>query len=129
MANQPSLEIVASAFNSWRKNRPSRSGKIPAALRQQTLGLLPLHSKSEITRALRISGSQLKTWQQAEQFVQEDAFQPAEFVALASEPADHSPLLNVRLRCSGGAELSLSGPLSPAHLAAVVQSLQQGKMQ
>ena len=129
MANQPSLEIVASAFNSWRKNRPRRSEKIPAALRQQTLGLLSLHSKSEITRALRISGSQLKTWQHSEEAVQVASVQPAEFVALASAPADHLPLLDVRLQYPGGAELSLSGPLSPAHLAAIVQSLQQGKMQ
>jgi hypothetical protein len=60
MPKQDQLSIVVTAFEYWRSNRNGRQVPTPTALREQTVELLNHYSSSQITSALRISGSQLK---------------------------------------------------------------------
>ena len=62
MSNQDQLTTVVTAFEHWRSNRNGRKVPTPLPLREQTVALLNYYSSSQITSALRISGSQLKQW-------------------------------------------------------------------
>lgn len=62
MSNKDQLSTVVSAFEHWRSNRNGRQVPTPNALREQAVALLNHYSSSQITSALRISGSQLKQW-------------------------------------------------------------------
>jgi hypothetical protein len=62
MPNQDQLLTVVTAFEQWRSNRNGRQEPTPNALREQAVSLLNNYSSSQITSALRISGSQLKQW-------------------------------------------------------------------
>ncbi|MEI6893900.1 MAG: hypothetical protein V5789_04540 [Colwellia sp.] len=62
MSNQDQLLTVVTAFEHWRSNRNGRQVPTPTALREQVVALLNHYSSSQITSALRISGTQLKQW-------------------------------------------------------------------
>lgn len=61
IAPQLSLSELQHAFAHWRQRRQPRS--VPEELRQQALGLLLRHSRTELIRALGINYSMLKRWQ------------------------------------------------------------------
>jgi hypothetical protein len=52
------LEAVVNAFESWRQKRVSRKEQIPVQLWAMAKALLPHYKRSDIQRALRISGQQ-----------------------------------------------------------------------
>jgi len=59
MSNQDQLPNVVIAFEHWRSNRNGRQVPTPVPLREQAVALLNYYSSSQITSALRISGSSL----------------------------------------------------------------------
>lgn len=105
MQNQDLLSTVVTAFEQWRNNRRGRQVPTPTALREQTVALLNHYSSSKITAALRISGSQLKQWQNSVKLCE----QTTQFVHLPISPSLNQPAINVELRFTQGDEMSLSG--------------------
>ena len=57
--SHPSLAEVQSAFEAWRKHRPTRS--TPPALRAQAVGLLAHHRISEVMNALHVDHRRLSS--------------------------------------------------------------------
>lgn len=53
------LEETSLAFSAWRSNKENKGCKIPEDLWHGVQGLLPHYKKSQICKALQISGSQL----------------------------------------------------------------------
>jgi len=56
---RPTLEVVRSQFEAWRKRRRYRS-RIPESLWQTAVGLCGEHSVGEVSRALRLNYNGLK---------------------------------------------------------------------
>jgi len=118
---QPTLTSVAEEFQQWRNTRKSPRGKTPKHLRHQAIALLEHHNITSVIEALRLNSSTLKSWQK-----KAITTQPNEFVVLPNEPAPvcDSGALQISVRSASGAEISISGQLSPAHIKVLMQSLQ-----
>jgi hypothetical protein len=105
MPNQKQISVVVTAFEQWRSNRNGRQAPTPATLREQAVSLLNTFSFSQITSALRISGSQLKQWRNALVLSE----QTPQFVNLPVSPAPTDSPFNVELCFASGDQLRLSG--------------------
>jgi hypothetical protein len=111
-ANQ--LSNVTSAFKQWRATRKNATHKTPEALQQQVVELLSYYSRGTLSNALGLSGTQVKRWQA-------DASDAPAFVELPV--LDETPsALRLELRLPNGAELSLSGSLSPSIMGEVIRA-------
>lgn len=119
MPNQEQLSIVVTAFEHWRSNRNGRQAQTPAALREQAVALLNHYSSSQITSALRISGSQLKQWR--------NSAAPTEtipqFVHLPITPSPTQPCVKVELCFASGEQLYLSGVVDSDMLISLVGAM------
>ena len=120
------LASVAQAFDDWRASRKSARAQTPKDLRQQAIALLESHRISHVIDALRLNSATLKSWK----LKLEGSPDSPLFVALPStvkkEPKVSQPL-QITLRTSLGAEIIVSGELSPAQLTALVQGLQSAQ--
>ncbi len=105
MSNQDQLPTVVTAFEHWRSNRNGRQVPTPLPLREQAVALLNYYSSSQITSALRISGSQLKQWRNSVEPTDKTPL----FVHLPISTSLTQPPFNVELRFAQGNEMSLSG--------------------
>jgi len=86
-APQLSLNELQQAFAQWRQTRQPRY--VPDELREQALGLLSRHSRTELTRALGINYSMLKRWQSR----RADGLVSAEFVELPAAMSNENTAL------------------------------------
>jgi hypothetical protein len=111
-ANQ--LSNAINAFKQWRATRKKTTHKTPEALQQQVVELLSHYSRGTISNALGLSGSQVKRWQVGA----DDAPAFVELPVLEYTPGS----LQVELRLPNGAELSLSGSLSPSMMGEVIRA-------
>ena len=116
MSNQDQLSSVVTAFEHWRNNRNGRQVPTPNVLREQAVALLNHYSSSQITSALRISGSQLKQWR--------NSIAPTEttpqFVHL---PISTSPTLSsvkIELCFASGDQMNLSGAVNGELLISLI---------
>lgn len=105
MPNQDQISVVVTAFEQWRSNRNGRQAPTPTTLREQAVSLLNTFSSSQITSALRLSGSQLKQWRNA----LATAEQTPQFVHLPVSPTPTPNSFNVELCFVSGDQLRLSG--------------------
>jgi hypothetical protein len=119
MPNQDQLLTVVTAFEHWRSNRNGRQVLTPTALREQAVTLLNHYSASQITLALRISGSQLKQWR--------NSAVPTEvkpqFVHLPISPSLTQPLINVELHFASGEQMCLSGVIDSEMITAFIGAM------
>jgi hypothetical protein len=128
MSNQDELQSAVLAFEQWRNTRTHGAAKIPEALRQQSIQLLPHYKVSHIIRALKLSHSQLKRW---EHKGLKKVPAQTRFIQLPEEntvPANVNDALNtgsltVELQFPQGTQLRLSGNLSETMLSTLVQTL------
>ena len=67
MKKPDSLIQTAKDFDDWRNQRPHQGVPIPDSLRYRAIQLLESYTTSQVTKSLRVCGSQLKSWRQ--QFV------------------------------------------------------------
>jgi hypothetical protein len=111
-ANQ--LSNVINAFKQWRATRKNATHKTPEALQQQVVELLSHYSRGTLSNALGLSGTQVKRWQAGAS----DAPAFVELPVLDETPS----ALRLELRLSNGAELSLSGSLSPSIMGEVIRA-------
>jgi hypothetical protein len=111
-ANQ--LSYVINAFKQWRATRKNATHKTPEALQQQVVELLSYYSRGTLSNALGLSGTQVKRWQAGAS----DAPAFVELPVLDETPS----ALRLELRLSNGAELSLSGSLSPSIVGEVIRA-------
>lgn len=123
MSKPDHLNRVIAAFEQWRQTKNKHQTIIPTPLRQQAVALLDAYSSSKITAALRLSGSQLKSWaevhhvdEQPPVFVQ---LPPVAELAPSSSVTPHSIALHFR----HGGKLLLSGDISPALLGAIIREM------
>ena len=130
-APQLSLSELQHAFAQWRQRRQPRY--VPDELRQQALGLLLRHSRTELTRALGINYSMLKRWQSRPagwstnlDFVELPQAMSNEVIALAASQAENSGPLKLTVRREAEA-LTLSGELSVAQWRAALSLLEPGR--
>ncbi len=118
MLNQDQLSIVVTAFEHWRSNRNGRQVPTPTALRQQAVALFNHYSSSQITSALRISGSQLKQWRN---IIASTETTP-QFVHLPiSSPPTQS--VNIELCFASGDQMHLSGVVDSNMLISLVGAM------
>ncbi len=119
MPNQEQLPIVVTAFAHWRSNRIGRQVPTPNALREQAVALLNHYSSSQITSALRISGSQLKQWR--------NSAVPTEtkpqFVHLPMSDSSTHPRVKVELCFVSGDQMHLSGVVDSDMLISLVGAM------
>lgn len=105
MSNQDQLPNVVTAFEHWRSNRNGRQVPTPVPLREQAVALLNYYSSSQITSALRISGSQLKQWRNT---ASPTEIKP-QFIHLPIVDLPTQPTVNVEICFISGDQLHLSG--------------------
>ena len=119
MKNSDQLSITATAFDQWREKRVYPRERIPLALRQQAVLLYKNYSSSQITTALKISGTQLNQWKTL--LAPKD--EHSEFVHLPSPNASSIEPLNLSLSFANGATIVLSGDLSSTLIATIIQEV------
>ena len=131
IAPQLSLSELQHAFAQWRQQRQPRY--VPDELRQQALGLLSRHSRTELTRALGINYSMLKRWQVrradvsvSSEFVELSAAMSNENTALSPAQTEASVPLKLSVRREAEA-LTLSGELSVTQWQAALSLLEPGR--
>ena len=131
IAPQLSLSELQHAFAQWRQQRQPRY--VPDELRQQALGLLARHSRTELTRALGINYSMLKRWQARRAdgavrsaFVELPAALSNENTALTLAQTEARVLLKLSVRREAEA-LTVSGELSVAQWRAALSLLEMGQ--
>ena len=122
---EPTLESVTNAFNEWRANKKGARSHTPETLKHQALVLLKHHRISHVIDALRLNSSTLKAWK-----LKQDGHQnSAQFIPLptaessVNEPGNNGRPLQITLRTTSGAEILVSGDLSPAQLTALVKGM------
>ena len=108
------LSNVINAFKQWRAARKNVTHKTPEALQQQIVKLLSHYSRGTLSNALGLSGTQVKRWQAGAS----DAPAFVELPVLDEIPS----ALRLELRLPNGAELSLSGSLSPSIVGEVIRA-------
>ena len=124
MSNQDQLTVVVTAFEQWRKNRPTRYGPTPQRLRQQAVALKSHYSSGRITTALRISGGQFKQWIKDHQ----TSNGAVDFVQLPVTPGpqyneSEEGALKLELSFTQGEQLQLSGQITPTLLATLIKEM------
>lgn len=120
MSNQDQLSTLVTAFEHWRSNRNGRQVPTPIALREQAVVLLNHYSSSQITAALRISGSQLKQWRSS---VAPAIETMPQFVHLPISHSPTSPSVKVELCFSSGDQMHLSGVINSDMLVSLVGAM------
>ena len=104
-------------FKQWRETREHATKSTPISLQQQAVALLDDFSSCKVTKALNISGTNIRRWSGKPK-------NPTHgFVHLQPEPIT-SGTIQLELATQDGCQLRLSGDITPAHLAAITQSLQ-----
>ncbi len=119
MLNQDQLSIVVTAFEHWRSNRNGRQVPTPTELREQAVALLHHYSSSQITSALRISGSQLKQWRHC---AVPTKVKP-QFVHLPISDSPTQPSVKVELCFVSGDQMHLSGVVNSDMLISLVGAM------
>lgn len=119
MSKPDHLNRVIAAFEQWRQTKNKHQTIIPTPLRQQAVALLDEYSSSKITAALRLSGSQLKSWAEVHHVDE----QPPLFVHLPLAPALPKQTLGIALHFRHGGQLTLSGDISTALLGAIIREM------
>ena len=117
MQDQNKLDQAVAAFEHWRQTRTQRDN-IPDELRGLALALLDDHRIGQVTKALRICSTQIKTWRQ-----QMPAKQPApDFIPLSVESdAPQKSALSLHLLLPNAAQIRISGDVSPDLLQVLIQ--------
>ncbi|MCW8336781.1 hypothetical protein, partial [Vibrio paucivorans] len=80
MTKPDPLLQTAKDFDDWRNQRPHQSVPIPDPLRYRAVQLLKTYTTAQVTKSLRLCGSQIKSWRQ--QFAHHSE-ETAEFIALS----------------------------------------------
>jgi hypothetical protein len=110
-----SLETVESRFATWRENRKHLREPVPTILRKQALELKSTYSTSQVTAALKISGSMLKRWEAMHTTTrQPDSSNFLSLPALAPEIPQGEGLLTIHF--PNGVNLSLKEKALDNHL-------------
>ena len=112
------LAKTVTAFEQWRSNKSTKGAAIPNPLRQQAVALLPQHSKSTVSRRLRISGAQLKQWCLADKSLDEQA----QFIQLP-EFQNPSSSLSVDVSFANGNQLSIGGEVNISLITQVIEAI------
>ena len=124
MSNQDQISKVVAAFEQWRETRISRKTATPKPLRKKAVALKSHYSSSQITSALRISGTQLKQWSEEGKALE----QTVDFVQLPVS-FDHqtdqiqNTELKLELSFTQGEQLRLSGQVTTTLLATLIKEL------
>ena len=119
MQSQNKLNSAIAAFEHWRKTRINKHVNIPDELRQQAVDLLEDYGGGQITRALRISSTQLKTWRRL--FSVEQSATP-DFIALPVEPlSQQASQLSLELSLPNSSKIRICGDVHPDLLRILIQ--------
>jgi transposase-like protein len=111
---------TAKDFEDWRNQRPHQSVPIPDPLRYRAIQLLETYSTTQVTRSLRLCGSQIKSWRKQFEHHSEEA---SEFIALpvVTEPPETSNLFEIELKLSEHTSLLMRGDVSVDLLRTLIQ--------
>ena len=99
--------------------RKNRTTPIPLSLREKAVALLEHYSSSQITRTLKLSGGQLKSWQQTLL----PANQSQAFIELTPVIEPTCNHLELAVAFADSTTLSLSGEVTPTLLSTLVQAI------
>jgi hypothetical protein len=108
------LSSAKNAFKQWRATRKNASAKIPDVLQQRVIDLLSHYSRGTLSKALGLSGTQVKRWHAG-------VSDAPVFVELPMV-GETETALSLELRLPNGAALSLSGQLSPAMMGEIIRA-------
>ena len=116
MKNSAQLSQLVTCFERWRINRANRNIPTPNELRRKAVSLKTNYTSSKITRALRISGTQLKLWSQEFEHLDDEV----EFVSLPNPP-EHTVVLEFNL--PQGEKLRLTGLITASFVATMIKEM------
>jgi len=124
MKNSDQLSQLVTTFERWRINRANRNIPTPTELRRKAVSLKTNYASSKITRALRISGTQLKLWSQEFERLDDEV----EFVSLPNAPEIISnntpePTVVLELTLPQGEKLRLTGLITPSFMATMIKEM------
>ena len=119
MPNKDQLSTLVSAFEHWRSNRNGRKEPTPLALREQAVTLLNNYSSSQITSAIRISGSQLKQWRNS--VAPTDG--TSQFVHLPISISPTQSSVKIELCFASGDQMHLSGLVDSSMLVSLIGAM------
>jgi hypothetical protein len=119
MPTSDQLSTVVTAFKHWRSNRNGRQVPTPVPLREQAVALLNYYSSSQITSALRISGSQLKQWRNT---AAPTEIKP-QFVHLPIVDLPTQPTVNIEIGFTNGDQMHLSGVVDNNMLISLIGAM------
>jgi hypothetical protein len=114
------LQKTAAEFASWRSNKNGRGETTPTALRRKAIELTKKFAVSQVTQALRLSGSVIKRWREElvdNQVTCEKETRP--FVSLPKAAAKTSCVQRITLSFDDGGTIELTGDIS-SRLALVI---------
>ena len=119
MQAQKKFNQVVANFEQWRRERTKRTN-IPNGLRQQAIELINEHPSDHVTKALRISTRQLRSWR--DQLPDHPTIAP-DFIPLPIEPEPQQAAthLSMEIMLPNSSKIRLCGEISPDLLRTLIQ--------
>lgn len=118
------LEEVVLAFELWRSKRSNKSESIPEALWALAKGLVPHYKKTQIQKALRLSGSQFNRYCLSKEGLVRTPSSKAGFAVGTLMPIACSSVEEFALTVKGSHK-SLEIKVTMQHLASVLSLVEQ----
>lgn len=122
MTTSYSLQKAVAEFKHWRAHRTRSGERTPLSLRKKAVALTNQHSVTQVTKALGISGSQLKRWREELSENGTDdltSASPQPFVSLPKGAAQQSGMRRIVMSFDDGGTIELTGDIS-SRLALVI---------
>ena len=122
MATPSSLQQVATQFSQWRAGKTSSGERTPLFLRKKAVALTNQFSVTQVSKALGLSGSQLKGWREGLNKNSADdinPISPQSFVSLPNGAAQQSIIQRIVMSFDDGSTIELTGDIS-SRLALVI---------
>ncbi len=126
------LEAVQSDFHQWRQQKTNARTPVPLHLREKAIALQANFGSSQITKALGINHSMLKSWSgEGEYKPSKQHHQPPDSIKFTTIPAatdsNPSPWETAQLSCDlpNGQRWCLQGDFTSEQLYTFIQSLHQ----
>lgn len=122
MTTSSSLQKVTVEFRQWRAGKTSSGERTPLSLRKKAVALTNQFSVTQVSKALGLSGSQLKGWREElgkNGTGDTNSVPPQPFVSLPKGAGQQSNIQRIVMSFDDGGTIELSGDIS-SRLALVI---------
>jgi hypothetical protein len=128
------LETLQADFRHWREHKPSPRSQVPKDLRNKVLAIKHSVKISQLTQALGVNSSMIKSWATKENALLNSADQPPKFISLPADStarthqegtlpaATHTNQAQLSFEVSNGRRWCLQGDLNPQQITAFINA-------